>query len=120
MNFSKDSEVCVMAAESRVIMIEQSMLIDDMASAVCGGRRFGRKFNKRDYPLLGDDPQEDAEKADQAILISRLSRDRLPKKLSTSVAAIRDLCYDPATPGKWRWPTNGADLVFPHIYLGDA
>ena len=100
-------------------MIEQSMLIDDMASAVCGGRRFGRKFNKRDYPLLGQDPDEDSEAADNAILISRLSRDRLPKKLSTSVTAIRDLCYDPKT-GKWRWPTNGADLVFPNIYLGDA
>jgi len=119
-NFSKDSEVCVMAAESRVIMIEQSMLIDDMASSVCGGRRFGRKFNKKDYPLLGEDPNEESEKADKAILISRLSRDRLPKKLSTTVAAIRDLCYDPATPGKWRWPSNGADLVFPNIYLGDA
>ena len=28
-----------------------------------------------------------------------------------------DLCRDER--GKWRWPVNGADLVFPGIYLGD-
>ena len=101
-------------------MIEQSLfMMDDMASAVCGGRRFGRKFNKRDYPLLGTDPNEEEEAADKAILISRLSRDRLPKRLSTTVSAIRDLCYDPKT-GKWKWPTNGADQILPNIYLGDA
>ena len=25
-----------------------------MTPPLCGGRQFGRKFNKKDYPLLGD------------------------------------------------------------------
>jgi len=91
---------------------------EDITPALCGGRQFGRKFNKKDYPLLGD-PDEDANEDSKTIHLSSLSKERLPKKLSTSVSAIRDLCYDPKS-GKWHWPKNGADLVQPGIYLGDA
>ena len=89
--------------------------INDMASTVCGGRQFGRKFSKKDYPVLGEEENQDSE----PIFLSSLSKERLPKKLSTSVAAIRDLCYDPKT-RKWHWPQNGADLVHPRIFLGDV
>ncbi len=101
------------------MLSEQEIMlgIGDLTSAVCGGRQFGRKFSKKDYPLLGDDPDE--EPKEEAIVFTRLAKERLPKKLSTSVAAIRELCYDPKT-RKWHWPQNGADLVQPHIFLGDA
>ena len=88
----------------------------DMAGAVCGGRRFGRKFRKRDYPILGED--DEVSEDDKTIAIGRLAKERLPKKLSTTVAAIRDLCLDPKT-GKWHWPQNGADMVYTNLYLGD-
>ena len=54
---------------------------------------------------------------DRNVIVLR-SKERLPKRLSTTVSAIRDLCLDPKTK-RWHWPQNGADLVFPHIYLGD-
>ena len=94
---------------------------ESITPALCGGRQFGRKFNKKDYPLLGDQDDDDAGSNDDSktIHLSTRSKERLPKKLSTSVSAIRDLCYDPKT-GKWHWPKNGADLVHPRIYLGDA
>lgn len=85
------------------------------ATSVCGGRRFGRKFNKRDFPLLGNDEEDSSAKA---ILLSRMSRERMPKKLSTTVTAIQDRYRN--AKGKWFWPTNGADLVYPNIYLGDV
>ena len=91
--------------------------IEDLGTSVCGGRQFGRKFSKKDFPLLGDDNEEDS--SDTAIVLSRLAKERMPKKLSMSVTAVRDLCRDPHT-GKWQWPQNGADLVHPKIYLGDA
>ena len=97
---------------------EHQMGLEDMATAVCGGRRFGRKFSKRDYPLLGDE-DEAAVSEDKVIVISRLAKERLPKKLSTTVAAIRELCLDPDS-GKWRWPQNGADMVYSNIYLSDV
>ena len=89
------------------------------STGLCGGRRFRRKFSKRDYPLLGTDDAEEAEESKKAIFLSARSKERLPKIMSTTVSAIRTLCFDPRT-GKWRWPVNGADLVFPGIYLGDA
>ena len=101
---------------TRLQDLEFMLDIGETASAVCGGRQFSRKFSKKDYPLLGS--SEDEEQS-EPIVISRLAKERMPKKLSTSVAAIRNLCLDPKTQ-KWHWPINGADLVHPKIYLGDA
>jgi hypothetical protein len=42
--------------------MEHEMLLleaETASTALCGGRRFGRKFNKRDFPLLGDDDVND-------------------------------------------------------------
>ena len=36
---------------------------------------------------------------------------------SAGAREMINLCRDER--GKWRWPTNGADLVCPGIYLGD-
>ena len=36
-----------------------------------------------------------------------------------SVSRIRDLLLDPVT-GKWKWPINDADEVYPGILLGDG
>ena len=86
----------------------------ETASALCGGRFFKRKFNKKDFPILGESEEDfDPEK----VIVLR-SKDRLPKKLSVSVAAVRELCLDPKTK-RWHWPFNGADIVYPNIYLGD-
>ena len=75
---------------------------------------FKRKFNKKDFPILGESEEDfDPEK----VIVLR-SKDRLPKKLSVSVAAVRELCLDPKTK-RWHWPFNGADIVYPNIYLGD-
>jgi hypothetical protein len=44
--------------------MEHEMLLleaETASAALCGGRRFGRKFNKRDFPLLGDDDVDDKE-----------------------------------------------------------
>ena len=53
------------------------------------------------------------------IVLSGRSRHLVPKALSVSVATVRSWYFDPKT-GRWRWPVNGADLVYPGIYLGDA
>ena len=90
---------------------------DDLAQSVCGGRRFRRVFSKRDFPILGED--EDEQRRKEHICLSARSRDLIPKNLSVSVRQARDRLRDPET-GKWRWPTNGADLVSPGVYLGDA
>ena len=87
----------------------------DLTQSVCGGRRFRRVFSKRDFPILGEDEEEHKEH----ICLSARSKDLIPKNLSVSVRQARDRLRDPDT-GKWRWPTNGADLVYPGIYLGDA
>ena len=52
-------------------------------------------------------------------MLSGRSRHLVPKALSVSVATVRSWYFDPKT-GRWRWPVNGADLVYPGIYLGDA
>ena len=36
---------------------------------------------------------------------------------STTYRDMISLCFNEK--GKWRWPVNGADLVYPGIYLGD-
>ena len=36
---------------------------------------------------------------------------------SAGAREMINLCRDER--GKWRWPVNGADLVYPGIYLGD-
>ena len=87
------------------------------ATSVCGGRRFKRVFSKKDFPLLGQD--EDGEREKEYISLSARSKALIPKSLSVSVKSVRDRYRDPET-GKWRWPQNGADLVYPGIFLGDA
>ena len=57
--------------------------------------------------------------AREYISLSGHSRERIPKNLSVSVPTVRNWFRDPKT-GKWWWPINGADLVYPGIYLGDA
>ena len=97
--------------------LEQDLFAGETASTLCGGRQYSRKFSKKDYPILGD-PDEIEENDSEVIVLSQRSKERLPKKLSTSVRDIIDLCLDPKTK-RWHWPKNGADLVFPQIYLGD-
>ena len=80
------------------------------------GRSFKRTFDKKHYPLLGDDPDKSDDP--EAIYLSG-RRGKEPKKLSVSVPQIRDLLRDPET-GKWKWPLNGADEVYPGIFLGDG
>ena len=71
--------------------------VENITPALCGGRQFGRRFNKKDYPLLGDSEEDSRHDDSKTIHLSPLGKERLPKKLSTSVSAIRDLCYDPKT-----------------------
>ena len=94
--------------------------------SVSGGRTFSRKFDKRYYPLLGDDDEEkqvirlrgiSSLGAGSKIVNSKHPRN-YDKCLSTTVPKMQDLCRDPTT-GRWRWPINGVDLVYPGIYLGD-
>jgi len=42
----------------------------------------------------------------------------IPPRRSVSVREARQWLRDPLT-GRWRWPTNGADEVYPGIFLGD-
>ena len=94
--------------------------------SICIGRRFARKFDKKYYPLLGDDDTEkeiihlrgiSSIRSGSQIFHSKHGRNS-KHCLSTTVTKIQDLCRDPKT-GRWRWPSNGADLVYPGIYLGD-
>jgi hypothetical protein len=84
---------------------------------VCGGRKFKRHFSKKDYPLLGEEDKESGDK--NPLWLTSRSKDLLPKTMSLTVSEVRKWYMDPKT-GKWRWPLNGADLVYPGIYLGDA
>ena len=45
---------------------------------VCGGRRFKRRFTKRDFPLLGDDDGDETGERN-AIVLSGRSRHLVPK-----------------------------------------
>lgn len=96
-------------------------------SVAGGGRSFTRKFDKKYYPLLGDDEEEEKvnirfrgipsdKKQKHLASTNHLQTDK--KFLSTTVTKMQDLCRDPKT-GRWKWPINGADLVYPGIYLGD-
>ena len=98
------------------------------ASSVSGGRTFSRKFDKKYYPLLGDDDEEEKDTirlrgisaTEKQNGLSNTTHLHIRKKcLSTSVSKMIDLCRDPKT-GKWKWPINDADLVYPGIYLGDG
>ena len=97
------------------------------SQSVSGGRTFSRKFDKKYYPLLGDDDKEEKNdirlrgipSTEKQKTLSNANHLQMRQKcLSTSVLKMQDLCRDPKT-GKWRWPINGADLVYPGIYLGD-
>ena len=93
--------------------------------SVGGCRTFRRKFDKKYYPLLGDDDEEKElihlrgfASSDRTSEMNISKSKRSYKGLSTTASKMQDLCRDPNT-GKWRWPINGADLVYPGIYLGD-
>ena len=58
----------------------------------------------------GEEEAVEAGEARPAYYKARLSHSASPRDLI-------DLCRDER--GKWRWPTSGADLVYPGIYLGD-
>nr|ACO12153.1 Dual specificity protein phosphatase 3 [Lepeophtheirus salmonis] len=96
-------------------LLDKQLMIENVP--VCGGRRFKRPFSKKDFPLLGDDGEE--EDPMKCIFLSSLARKEYSGGKSTSVLKMRDLLRDPIT-GRWRWPVNGADQVYPGIYLGDA
>ena len=57
-----------------------------------------------------DTEEEEEEEVRPAYHQARLKHSAQPRDLI-------NLCRDER--GKWRWPTNGADLVYPGIYLGD-
>ena len=91
----------------------------DWSTPTCGGRRFRRIFSKREFPILGEDI-EDSKAGRRREYVMLSARSRPPsKEASLSVAAVRRWYMDPVT-GKWWWPVNGADMVYPGIYLGDA
>ena len=81
-----------------------------MAETQKGIFSFRRQFDKTRYPLLGNDEEE-------PVLNTKSYKSAVGVTHSTSVSAMRDLCRNEK--GKWHWPVNGADLVFPGIYLGD-
>ncbi|XP_059090927.1 dual specificity protein phosphatase 3-like [Tigriopus californicus] len=83
---------------------------------VCGGRRFKRAFSKADFPLLGDEDSKGTPK--EHICLTGRSRQLIPKNLSVSVQTVRSWYMDPKT-GRWHWPVNGADEVYPGLFLGD-
>ena len=94
--------------------------------SVSGGRRFARKFDKKYYPLLGDEDDKKemihlrgiSSMGIESQIHNSTHRRNYKQCLSTTVTEMQDLCRDPKT-GRWRWPINGADLVYPGIYLGD-
>jgi len=88
----------------------------DVRSPEKMARSFKRKFDKKHYPVLGEDLSQPVN-PDDVICLS--GRRRAPKPLSVSVSEIRDLLMDPVT-GKWKWPVNDADQVFPGLFLGDG
>ena len=66
---------------------------------------FRREFDKTHYPLLGDDDDQKSYRSSHGC------------HHSTTVPAMVELLKN--VKGKWRYPVNGADMVFPGIYLGD-
>ena len=63
--------------------------------------------------VRGKDCEEEAEEAGEA----RPAYHKARHRHSARPRDMIDLCRDER--GRWRWPTNGADLVYPGIYLGD-
>ena len=71
---------------------------------------FRRQFDKTRYPLLG---QEE----DEPLFNNKSYKSSVGVAHSTSVSTMIDLCRNEK--GRWHYPVNGADIVFPGIYLGD-
>lgn len=71
----------------------------------------GYRDNWRSKVSEEKDLQEDLD----MMITTRVHRHRSVH--STTAREMIDLCRDER--GKWHWPVNGADLVFPGIYLGD-
>lgn len=80
---------------------------------VCGGIRFKRKFDKRSFPLLGDKEDDD-----EPLIRTRSHVAMAGPRLSVPVATVYRMFLNEK--GRWHWPANGADLVYPGIFLGDA
>eukprot|EP00092_Neocalanus_flemingeri_P073249 GFUD01090331.1.p1 GENE.GFUD01090331.1~~GFUD01090331.1.p1 ORF type:complete len:248 (-),score=69.56 GFUD01090331.1:182-859(-) len=81
-----------------------------MAEVQPGVFSFRRQFDKTCYPLLG-------EEEDKPLFNNKSYKSSVGLAHSTSVSAMIDLCRNEK--GRWHWPINGADVVFPGIYLGD-
>ena len=86
------------------------------AVSIIMARSFKRRFDKRHYPLLGEDLDTPVNQDD---MVHLRGRKHAAKPLSVSVQRIYDLLVDPVT-GKWKWPVNDADEVYPGILLGDG
>ncbi|XP_023328603.1 dual specificity protein phosphatase 3 isoform X2 [Eurytemora carolleeae] len=80
--------------------------------AVAGTVRFKRHFDKKHYPLLGEEEQS------KPVLNTRSCRSALGPILSVPVPIAIDWLRN--SKGRWHYPVNGADLVYPGVYLGDA
>ena len=83
-----------------------------MAEVNTGLFSFRRQFDKTHYPMLGNG-QDDAE----PVINTKAYRSSHGMAHSTTVPAMIDLLRNEK--GKWQYPVNGADMVFPGIYLGD-
>ena len=67
----------------------------------------------RDNYRYSDEEEED----NDDVLAASLKVYKHRSVHSTTAREMINLCRDER--GKWRWPVNGADLVYPGIYLGD-
>ena len=83
-----------------------------MAEVNTGFFSFRRKFDKTHYPMLGNGQEED-----EPVINTKAYRSSHGVGQSTTVPAMIDLLRNEK--GKWHYPVNGADIVFPGIYLGD-
>ena len=81
-----------------------------MAEVNTGLFSFSRQFDKTHYPMLGNEQ-------DEPVINTKTYRSAQGMAHSTTVPAMIDLLRNEK--GKWQWPVNGADMVFPGIYLGD-
>ena len=69
------------------------------------------------YSSGDDDDRHDSSALSLSLSVG--SRALVPPRLSVGVREVRSWLMDPKT-GRWRWPVNGADQVYPGIFLGDA
>ena len=74
---------------------------------------FRREFDKTHYPILGKNNQEE----EDPVMNSTVYRSLRVTNHSVTVPAMIDLLRNEK--GKWYYPVNGADSVFPGIFLGD-